>query len=166
MMSRLDYVKINAMVYICAGVDIEDMCMISAGTTFTNDVFPRAMNKDLTALETSEPTYETLQTYVKQGSTIGANATIGPGVVLGKFSMVGMGAVVTKSIPDFALAVGNPARIIGYVCICGPKLIDAQDRTEKILACPHCGREYLWKNQIFTFQEEYGHDKTLRQPIS
>lgn len=160
------YVKINAMVYICTGVTIEDMCMISAGTVFTNDVFPRAMNKELTALETSEPTSQTLLTYVKKGSTIGANATIGPGVTLGCFSMIGMGAVVTKSIPDYGLAVGNPARIVGYVCICGPKLIDVQDKTEQILACPHCRREYLWKNQIFTFQEEYSHAKTSGKPFS
>ncbi len=72
-----DYVKINANVYICAGVAIEDMCMISAGAAFTNDRFPRAMNRELTELETSEPTEETLTTLVRRGVTIGANATIG-----------------------------------------------------------------------------------------
>ena len=85
-----NYVKINAFVYICTGVEIEDMCMISANTVFTNDRFPRAMNRELTDLETSDPTEETLQTRVRQGCTIGASATIGPGVTLGRFSMVGM----------------------------------------------------------------------------
>ena len=74
-----NYVKINAFVYICTGVVIEDMCMISAGTVFTNDRFPRAMNRELTELETSDPTEETLLTTVRRGCTIGAHATIGPG---------------------------------------------------------------------------------------
>jgi acetyltransferase-like isoleucine patch superfamily enzyme len=105
-----DNVKINAFVYICAGVTIEDMCMISAGVVFTNDRFPRAMNRELTALETSDPTEETLHTRVCQGATIGANATIGPGITLGAFSMIGMGSVVTRDVPGQALVFGNPAR--------------------------------------------------------
>lgn len=142
-----NYVKINAMVYICTGVLIEDQCMISAGTVFTNDRFPRAMNKELTSLEISDPTEETLSTYVRHNATIGANATIGPGVEIGPYAMIGMGSVVTQNIPAYGLVVGNPAKLIGYVCLCGPKLIDLKNapKDESRLICPRCERTFLWK---------------------
>jgi acetyltransferase-like isoleucine patch superfamily enzyme len=141
-----NFVKINAFVYICTGVTIEDMCMISAGTVFTNDRFPRAMNKELTDLETSDPTEETLECIVRRGSTIGAHATIGPGIALGEFSMVGMGSVVTKSVPNQALVVGNPAAVIGYVCVCGPRLfaVKGSPAGGSSHSCHRCGRIYEW----------------------
>jgi acetyltransferase-like isoleucine patch superfamily enzyme len=141
-----DYVKINAFVYVCAGVTIEDMCMLSAGVVFTNDRFPRAMNRELTALETSEPTDETLAMRVCRGTTIGANATIGPGVTLGAFSMVGMGSVVTRNVPEHALVIGNPARVVGYVCVCGPRLIslDLAPPAGTRIECERCRRTYEW----------------------
>jgi UDP-2-acetamido-3-amino-2,3-dideoxy-glucuronate N-acetyltransferase len=141
-----DYVKLNAAVYVCAAVIIVDFCMISAHTVFTNDRFPRAGNRELTGLETSDPTDETLATRVRRGTTIGANATIGPGITLGEFSMVGMGSVVTKDVAAHALVVGNPARQIGWVCRCGhpvarfaeePKIRDASVR------CGECGKSYV-----------------------
>jgi acetyltransferase-like isoleucine patch superfamily enzyme len=150
-----DFVKINASVYVCAAVTIEDFCMISAHTVFTNDRFPRAGNRELTGLETSDPTDETLATKVGRGTTIGANATIGPGVRLGEFAMVGMGSVVTRSVAPHALVVGNPARQIGWVCCCGhpvarvgvsagkeqPLLEQARTRS---VGCSQCGRSYAW----------------------
>ncbi len=147
-----DFVKINAMAYICAGVTIEDMCMVSAGAVFTNDRYPRAMDRSLRALETSDPTEETLRTRVCRGTTVGANATIGPGITLGAFSMVGMGAVVTRDIPDYGLAVGNPARLIGYVCVCGPRLAaaDAAAGSQDDVVCLRCGRIYRWRDGQFT----------------
>ena len=116
-------VKINAAVYICAQVKIEDGCMISAHTVFTNDLLPRSCDPDLTELQTSDPTEETLWTTVERGSTIGANATIGPGLTLGEFSMIGMGSVVTHSVPAHGLVVGNPARLVGLVCRCGQPVV-------------------------------------------
>ena len=149
-------VKINAFVYVCAGVKIEDMCMISAGTIFTNDRFPRAMNRELTALETSDPTEETLETIVKKGTAIGAGAIIGPGIELGEFSMVGMGAVVTKNVPAQALVVGNPAKIAGYVCICGPRLFKTTGEPDEgaELTCKRCRRKYSWINNTLKLIEE------------
>jgi UDP-2-acetamido-3-amino-2,3-dideoxy-glucuronate N-acetyltransferase len=116
-------VKINAMVYICNAVTIEDGVMISAGTIFTNDRFPRATTPDLKSLRPSEPDEHTLPTLVREGATIGAGATIGNDLVIGRFAMVGMGSLVTKSVPDFHLAIGHPARSVGCVCRCGQLLM-------------------------------------------
>jgi acetyltransferase-like isoleucine patch superfamily enzyme len=137
-----DFVKLNAAVYVCAAVTIEDFCMISAHTVFTNDRFPRAGNRELTGLETSDPTDETMATLVRRGTTIGANATIGPGVTLGEFSMVGMGSVVTKSVAPHALIVGNPARQIGWVCRCGHPLARLAQIVRWPLRCGQCGKSY------------------------
>jgi len=150
-----DDVKINAHVYICAGVVVEEMCMISAGVVFTNDMYPRAMNQGLTALETSAPTEDTLRTHVARGATIGANATVGPGLTLGEFSMVGMGSVVTRDVPAFALAVGAPAKVVGYVCACGPRLWegDAPPNSDSKPTCARCGRAYRWSRGALVPEE-------------
>lgn len=141
-------VKINAMVYICAAVTIEDGVMVSAGTVFTNDRFPRAATPDLRRLRPSDPDEHTLPTLVREGATLGANCTIGNDLVVGRFAMVGMGSVVTKSIPDFHLALGHPAAPVGCVCRCGQLLLRFQesgsDRFEDV-ACRECGRGYRVK---------------------
>ena len=140
-----DRVKINAMVYVCYGVTIEDGVMISAGTVFTNDRFPRATTADLSALRSSAPDEETLPTLVKAGATIGAGCTIGNDLTIGRFAMIGMGSVVTKSVPDFHLALGNPARSVGAVCRCGQLLTRFADSDVSPVAeeirCP-CGLAY------------------------
>ncbi|MCA9187704.1 MAG: N-acetyltransferase [Planctomycetales bacterium] len=112
-------VKINSYVYICHGVTIEDGVMISAAVVFTNDRFPRAATSDLSQLRSSDPDEHTLPTIVRCGATIGARATIGPGLEIGAFAMIGMGSVVTRSVEPFHLVVGNPARAVGAVCRCG-----------------------------------------------
>lgn len=140
-----DRVKINAAVYICAEVQIQDGAMISAGTIFTNDRFPRATNPDLTELRSSDPDQHTLSTLVKAGATIGANATIGCGITIGRWAMVGMGSVVTRSVPDHHLAVGNPARSIGAVCRCGQLLLRfnvVDDGVTIQVTCHACGDVY------------------------
>ena len=110
-----DRVKINANVYVCTGVTIEQGVMVSAGTIFTNDRFPRATIPDLSELQDSAPNEHTLTTKVREGATIGAGAIVGCDLEIGRFAMVGMGSVVTRSISDFALTVGNPARVVGFV---------------------------------------------------
>jgi len=144
------FVKINAAVYVCAAVTIEDFCMIAAHVVFTNDRFPRAGNRGLTGLETSDPTDETQATRVSRGTTIGANATIGPGVTLGEFSMVGMGSVVTRNVSPHGLVVGNPAHHVGWVCVCGHPLLRWSERDERprepvegrAITCRECERSY------------------------
>src|SRR5882724_3134265 len=97
-------VKINAFVYICAAVTIEDGAMISAGTTFTNDRFPRATTPDLKQLRPSDPDEHTLPTLIREGATVGAQCTIGNGLSIGRFAMIGMASLITKNIGDFHLA--------------------------------------------------------------
>ena len=139
-----DRVKINAMVYICAAVTIEDGVMISAGTIFTNDRFPRATTPDLTALRSSDPDEHTLPTWVRAGATIGAGCTIGNDLEIGRFAMVGMGSVVTKSVPAFHLVLGNPARSVGFCCRCGPLVhrFGPDDPAVIEASCGACGCRY------------------------
>lgn len=105
-------VKIQNGVSVYSGVTIADNVFIGPNAVFTNDYFPRAFNAD----------WEITETIVQEGASIGANATIVCGISIGRYAMIGAGSVVTKSVPDHALAVGNPARIIGYVCKCGNRL--------------------------------------------
>lgn len=137
-------VKINAMVYICTAVTIEDGVMISAGTIFTNDRFPRATTTDLRRLRPSEPDEDTLPTLVKEGATIGAGCVIGNDLSIGRFAMVGMGSVVTRSVEDFHLVLGHPARPVGCVCRCGRLLLrfDTIEETSSRQVCSACGLPY------------------------
>ncbi len=145
-------VKINAFVYICNAVTIEDGVMISAGTIFTNDRFPRATTVDLKQLRPSDPDEHTLPTLVREGATIGAGCTIGNDLSIGRFAMVGMGSLVTKSVPDFHLVIGHPVKSVGAVCRCGQLLMRFPDISEfeEQVTCSACGLKYEVRNQEVT----------------
>ena len=115
-----DNVKIQNGVSLYHGVIIEDSVFIGPNVVFTNDFYPRAFSTD----------WEVRKTLLKKGCSVGANATIICGIVLGEYSMVGAGSVVTKDVPPYTLVVGNPARIAGKICKCGRKLVN-----EKCLVC-------------------------------
>lgn len=100
-----DRVTIKNGVQLWDGCRIEDDVFIGPNATFTNDPFPRSR----------QWLSETVETLVRKGASVGANATILPGVTIGREAMVGAGAVVTKDVPSHAIVVGNPARITGYV---------------------------------------------------
>jgi UDP-2-acetamido-3-amino-2,3-dideoxy-glucuronate N-acetyltransferase len=137
--------KINSCVYICAAVTIEDGVMVAAHTVFTNDRFPRATTPDLTELRPSAADEHTLPTLVREGATIGSNCTIGNDLTIGRWAMVGMGSVVTKSVPDFALVLGAPAVPVGAVCRCGHVLLKhppGWPPEKQNLTCSACGRGY------------------------
>ncbi len=138
-------VKINSMVYVCNAVTIQDGVMISAGTIFTNDQFPRATTPDLLQLRGSEPDEHTRPTLVREGATIGAGCIIGNGLEIGRFAMVGMGSVVTKTVPDFHLVVGSPARSVGWVCRCGQRVGVFEESADgsKRSSCSACDRGYV-----------------------
>ena len=146
-------VKIQNFVHISAGVTIEDGVMVCIGTIFTNELYPRATTPDLQTLLPSEPTEKTLSTLVREGATIGARVVLRGGLTVGRFAMVGFGSVVTRSIPDFHLAVGQPAVSIGCVCRCGEPVArfgpdPASPRGEH--ACAACGRRYVIDGRIVT----------------
>ncbi len=146
-----DRVKINAFVYICNAVTIEDGVMISAGTVFTNDRFPRATTSDLKQLRSSDPDEHTLPTLIREGATIGANCTIGNDLSIGRFAMIGMGSLVTKSVPDFHLAIGHPVRSVGCVCRCGQLLTKLPAEPKAFSAdldCPACSLRYAVRDGV------------------
>lgn len=122
-------VKIQNNVSVYTGVICEDDVFLGPSMVFTNVINPRShVNRK----------NEYRQTLVKKGASIGANATIVCGHTIGRYAFVGAGSVVTKDIPDFALVVGNPARIIGWVCKCGEKLKFENGRAE----CSVCKNKY------------------------
>jgi acetyltransferase-like isoleucine patch superfamily enzyme len=137
------FVKINAQVYICTAVQIEDGVMVAAGVVFTNDRYPRAFGRD-GSLATSAPTNDTLSTVVRRGGTVGAGSVIGPGLEIGAFAMVGMGSVVVHDVPAHGLVYGNPARLHGYVCVCGSPLagFDVASGSGRSGTCVACGRGF------------------------
>jgi UDP-2-acetamido-3-amino-2,3-dideoxy-glucuronate N-acetyltransferase len=144
--------KINSNVYICTEVTIEDGVMISAGTIFTNDRFPRAATPDLKSLRSSEPDETTEKTLVKEGATIGAGCIIGSNLIIGRWAMIGMGSVVTKSTPDFHLMLGVPAKSKGAVCRCGQLLtmFTSESPEHEDVSCVQCERRYRIEQTIVT----------------
>ena len=120
-------VKIQNNVSVYEGVTLEDGVFCGPSCVFTNDLTPRARYPKGSA------GYK--PTLVKEGASIGANATVVCGHTIGRNALIGAGAVVTGNVPDHALMLGVPARQFGWVCECGERLPDS-------LACPCCGRQY------------------------
>ena len=106
-------VKIQAFAFIPEGVVIEDGAFIGPHVCFTNDRYPRSIDAHGTLL--GEGQWDLEQTLVRTGASIGARATIICGVTIGRWAMVGAGAVVTKDVPDGMLAIGVPARSVRKV---------------------------------------------------
>ena len=106
-------VKVQAFAFIPEGVTLQDGVFVGPHVCFTNDKYPRAVNPDGSLMEADD--WEILPTLVKQGASIGANATIMCGTTIGEYAMVGAGAVVTGDVPAYAIVVGVPARVVGDV---------------------------------------------------
>lgn len=125
------FVKIQNGVSLYRGVTVEDDAFLGPHCVFTNDLRPRSFGP-----------WHITPTRVRRGASIGANATILCGTNIGRYAMVAAGSVVTHDVPDHGLVMGNPARLRGYVCRCGHKLLSAGrgEPEESIkLRCPHCG---------------------------
>ena len=103
--------KISSHSFICEGVEIENEVFVGHGVMFTNDLYPRAANPD--GSPQTEADWKVVKTVVKRGASIGSNATIVAGITIGEFALIAAGAVVTKDIPPYAIAVGVPARVTG-----------------------------------------------------
>lgn len=136
-------VKIQNGISIYHGVTLEDGVFCGPHCVFTNDLRPRAINPDGTLKRADDWTVG--ETLVRYGASIGAHATIVCGVTIGRWAMIGAGAVVTRDVPDHGLVYGVPARLAGFVCACGAKLRLATDDRKPDrsvrMTCPACGRE-------------------------
>ncbi len=128
-----DHCKVQNFACLYEGLTVGDRVFIGPHACFTNDLLPRATRSDwkLHPEAGRAAEWDIVKTVVKDGASIGANATILCGITIGANAMVGAGAVVAKDVPSHALVFGNPATVHGYVCDCGRKLDDS-------LSCAHC----------------------------
>lgn len=122
-------VKIQNNVSVYTGVICEDYVFLGPSCVFTNVINPRSF---------IERKSEYRETVIHKGASVGANVTIVCGHNIGKYALIGAGAVVTKDVPDYALIVGNPGKILGYVCECGERLVFKDNHAE----CTACGKKY------------------------
>ena len=134
-----DDVKIQNNVSVFHGVTIEDGVFVGPHVCFTNDRVPRAVNPDGTLKTDAD--WEVSPIHVGYGAALGANATILPGVTIGRWAMVGSGSVVTRDVAAHELVAGNPARRLGSACPCGQPLRD-DDGGEFVGPCPRCGATF------------------------
>lgn len=147
--------KIQNNVSIYKGVELEDYVFCGPSCVFTNVLTPRAF---------IERKHEFKRTLVKRGATIGANATIVCGNTIGRYAMVGAGAVVISDVEDYALYTGLPAVRSGWVCKCGVVLVNKGNVKGKVLSrhpdqteimCPNCGSRYILEGgEVFYPLEE------------
>jgi len=107
-------VKLQNRVSIFRGVTLEDGVFVGPHASFTNDKYPRSITPD--GVPVQDEDWQPEKTLVRYGASIGAGAVVLPGVTIGQWAMVGAGAIVRKDIPDYGLVVGNPGRLVGYVC--------------------------------------------------
>ncbi len=124
-----DGCKIQNNVSVYEGVTLEEDVFCGPSMVFTNVFNPRSAIPRMG---------EVKRTTVRKGATIGANATLVCGIEIGRYALIGAGAVVTRDVPDYGLIVGNPARRTGWVCECGVKL----DFSGGVASCTECAREY------------------------
>jgi len=135
-----DNVKVQNNVSIYRGVTVDDGVFIGPHVCFTNDLVPRAINRDGTVKTDAD--WQVSPIRVRSGAALGANATILPGITIGRWAMVGAGSVVTQDVADHELVIGNPARRVGGACTCGQPLRDAEDGTAFRGPCPRCGTPF------------------------
>ncbi len=130
-----DNVTLKNHVCVWDGITIEDDVFVGPRVTFTNDRHPRSPRMASARRRYATRALWLERTVVRRGCSIGAAATICPGIELGEFSMIAAGSVVTRSVPPFSLVMGCPAKKVGDVCTCGWKLTGPFSTTD----CEHCG---------------------------
>lgn len=138
-------VKVKNNVALYQGVVCEDDVFLGPNCVFTNVINPRSF---------IERKHEFKKTIVRKGATVGANATIVCGNTIGRYALIGAGAVVTHDVGDHQLVVGNPARMAGYVCMCGCRLQEPE--AAGVWSCPECGRRYSIMSDGVMAEEQHG----------
>jgi acetyltransferase-like isoleucine patch superfamily enzyme len=124
-------VKIQNNVSVYRGVHLDDEVFVGPSAVFTNDRFPRA----------ASPDWEVVETWIRRGASIGANATLVCGIEVGPWATVAAGAVVTRSVAPHELVAGNPARRLGWVCRCGRVLARTAEELPAA-TCAGCGERF------------------------
>jgi len=136
-----DGCKIQNNVSVYEGVTLEENVFCGPSMVFTNVINPRSAIPRMKEIR---------KTLVKRGASIGANATIVCGHTVGRSAFIGAGAVVTKDVPDYALVIGNPGRITGWMCECGIKLhfepLNSSGR--EVAICKECNKTYMKKSNL------------------
>jgi UDP-2-acetamido-3-amino-2,3-dideoxy-glucuronate N-acetyltransferase len=140
-----DRVKIQNYVSIYHGVTLEDGVFVGPHACLITDRHPRALTPEGRVKRAGD--WVGGKVWVGTGASIGAGAVILPDVTIGRHAMIGAGAVVTSDVPDYGLAVGNPARVVGYACLCGHRLERRHESASApgepaLYRCPVCGRAY------------------------
>jgi len=136
-----DRVTLKNQAMVWDGIEIGDDVFVGPGVSFTNDIFPRSRRLPLPA---GAADYRTkagwlVPTRVGNGASLGARCVILPGAHIGAFAMVAAGAVVSREVSAHALMAGVPARLVGWVCRCGARLVEEQAR---VWHCPRCGETF------------------------
>jgi len=116
------------------GVTLEDGVFIGPSVVFTNDRYPRAITPDGTLKSADD--WHVGRSVVRFGAAVGSRSVVLPGISIGRWALVAAGSVVTKDVPDHALVAGNPARAVGWVCVCAHRL-------SPDLMCANCGRGFV-----------------------
>jgi UDP-2-acetamido-3-amino-2,3-dideoxy-glucuronate N-acetyltransferase len=133
-------VKIQNGASVFHGVTLGDGVFIGPHVCFTNDKYPRAINADGSLKAASD--WQLWETRVEHGAAVGARSVVLPGVTIGRWAMTAAAAVVTRDVPPYGLAVGHPARLVGFVCPCGVGLDPMAEESEVVhTRCRRCGEE-------------------------
>lgn len=145
-------VKIQNNVSVYEGVTLEDNVFCGPSMVFTNVINPRS---EIPRMSEVRPTV------VRKGATLGANCTIICGVTIGQFAFIGAGAVVTKDVPDFGLVIGNPARLVGWMCVCGNRIHFNQRSRQG--TCSQCQRLYHREGNLISCDDASGQVQSASQ---
>jgi len=143
-----DRCKLQNSVFVFHGFNLEDGVFLGPGVMLLNDKNPRAINADGSLKSDSD--WTTSEAIVRHGAAVGGGAVVLPGVSIGRFALVGAGAVVTREVPDHGIVAGNPARLKGFACVCGKPLKLLDRKLDGILMrCPDCGTEVTIPVEVF-----------------
>jgi acetyltransferase-like isoleucine patch superfamily enzyme len=143
-----DRCKLQNSVFVFHGFNLEDGVFVGPGAMLLNDRNPRAVNADGSLK--SDADWIASEGLVKHGASIGGGAVVLPGITIGRFAMVGSGAVVTRDVPDHGMVYGNPARLKGFVCACGHSLTPGKSDSDGMrMTCPSDGATVVIPAAIF-----------------
>jgi UDP-2-acetamido-3-amino-2,3-dideoxy-glucuronate N-acetyltransferase len=148
-----DRCKLQNGAFVFHGFNLEYGVFLGPGVMLLNDKNPRSINPDGSLK--SDRDWTVSEAVVRHGAAVGGGAVVLPGVSIGRFALVGSGAVVTREVPDHAIVFGNPARLRGFACVCGQQLKPLERKPDSMLMrCPGCGTEVSIQSDLFAQLEK------------